>query len=287
MGQASHVLAEVTRLRDHMAALPATPGPDEMVTTWNVREGLLDTGHAAALQLQRWAEALDLGAAIAASERDRNAPATGTARTRFNDYGPLLRLGRTEEAIALLRDCLRAFQDAHDTEMLGKTLSALADAEDQRGHGEAAVRLERDALRHSYLAGDVASIAVSYHNLGNYLRRHASQPAQALASHLASALICALIGIDDDDESVGAAAADLGELGTSATPPSSVADLNQQLGDIPGTDLPALLAAISPDPDATEQALHALIAKAHELAAPRSDRGQRRRFLRRRSPPRS
>jgi hypothetical protein len=113
------------------------------------------------------------------------------ARAGFN-YGPLLRLGRADEALHLLRECRQAFEDAHDIHALGTTLSALADAEDDRGHGDAAIRLERDALRYAYLAGGVAEIAYSYHNLGGYLRVHARQPALALASHLAAALIYAL-----------------------------------------------------------------------------------------------
>jgi hypothetical protein len=267
MGQASHVLAEATRLRDHMATLPATPGPDEMVTAWNVREALLDAGFGAALRLERWAEALDLNAAIAASKRDRSAPATDIARTRYNDCGPLLRLGRTEEALALLRDCLRAFQAARDTRWIGNTLTVLADTEDERGHGQAALRLQRDALRHHYLAGDVAGIAASYHNLGTYLRRHSGQPAQAFASHLAAALIYALTGGAYLDWAINAAATDLRELGTAATSLTSVADLDRQLSDIPGTDLPGLLTVISPNPKTTEQALRDLVAQAQELAA--------------------
>jgi hypothetical protein len=45
-----------------------------------------------------------------------------------------------------------------------------------------------------------------------------------------------------------------------------VADLCRQLGDIPGTDLPGLLEALSPDPAAAEQALRELIAQAQALA---------------------
>jgi hypothetical protein len=286
MGQASHVLAEVTRLRDHLATLPATPGPDDQtVTAWNARETLLGTGRDAALRLGRWAEALDLGAAIAASERDRSAPATDTAQTRFNDYAPLLRLGCTEEAIAVLRDCLRAFRDAHDTLMIGNTLSALADAEHQRGHGEAAIRLERDALRHHYLAGDVAGIAASYHNHGGYLRRHTDQPAQALASHLADAFIFVLIGdADRAATSIQTVATDLRQLGTAATPPASAADLDRQLGDIPGTDLPGLIERLAPDMGIANQVLREIVAKAQELTAPSPNRGRPRFRLRRRSP---
>jgi tetratricopeptide (TPR) repeat protein len=276
MGQASHVLAEVTRLRSHLATLPATRGPDDTIHPWNVREALLDTGRASAILLGRWAAALDLNAAQAASQRDRNAPTTDAARVRFKDYSPLLRLGRTEEALTLLRECHRIFQDARDTRMLGQTLSALADAEDQRGHGDAALRLERDALRYLYLAGDVAGIAVSYHNHGNYLRRYARQPAPALASHLATDLIRALAGIGGTgtDNSVGSvrpAATDLRDLGTAAVPPASVADLDRMLGDISGTDLPGLVRELSTDTDTdtdtAERILRDLIARARVLAA--------------------
>ena len=55
---------------------------------------------------------------------------TEIARTRFNDYGPLLRLGRIDQARALLLDCRDVFEDAHDTAELGKVLTALADVED-------------------------------------------------------------------------------------------------------------------------------------------------------------
>jgi hypothetical protein len=214
MGQAGRVLAEVQRLRDRMQALPAARGPDETAAPWSVRETLLDTGRDAALQLDRWQDALDLNAGEITSKRGRSAPGAVIARSRFNDYGPLLRLGRAEEALALLLECRRAFQDARDPRMLGKTLTALADFEDERDHGDAAIRLARDALRYGYLAGDVLGIAVSYHNLGNYLYRHARRPAPALACHLASALICALTGAEGIDDSVRSVAIDLRALGT-------------------------------------------------------------------------
>ena len=66
--------------------------------------------------------------------------------------------------------------------------------------------------------------------------------------------------------SVYNASIDIRELGTAAIPPTSVTDLDHQLGDIPGTDLPGLIAQLSPNPDTTEQALRDLIAKAQELA---------------------
>jgi hypothetical protein len=176
--------------------------------------------------------------------------------------------------------------------------------EDERGHGAAAIGLERDALRYSYLAGDVIGIAVSYHNLGNYLHRHTGRPARALACHLAAALIRVLTGADGADRSLRAAATDLralaaesaegpaptaepdpGKSGTEIGPPPDViphanpltstdvlmpADapaLCHQLADIPGTDLPWLLAALAPDPATADQTLRHLVNQAQALTA--------------------
>lgn len=266
-GQASQVLAEVQRLRDRMRAWPATPGADETVALWEVHETLLATGGHAAELLGRHDDALALSGEVIASMRGRRAPAAAIARARFNDYGPLLRLGRTDEALDLLLDCRQAFEETHDIEMLGMTLSALADTEDERGHGDAATRLERDALRYSYLAGDVIGITSSYHNLGGYLRHHARQPVPALASHLASALICALTGAEGTDNSILGTANDLREFGAAAIPPADVPDLCRQLSDIPGTDLADLIETLSPDQATAEQTLSGLITQAQALAA--------------------
>lgn len=265
--QARRILGEVSRLRDQMAALPAVPGPDEAVTAWNTREGLLDTGRNAAVQLGRWADALDLNAVVLASMRGRSAPATIIARSRFNDYAPLLRLDRTEEALALLQACLRTFQEAGDNTLIGNALSALADTESFRDHGEAAVRLEHDALRYRYRAQDVTGIATSYHNLGMHHGLHTRQFASALACHLAAALIGYVTWSGDVHGSVPFAARGVLELRGRAVLPASVAALGDQIGDIPGTNLPLLIAKLFPDPAGAERALRDLITRVSELAA--------------------
>jgi hypothetical protein len=267
MGQARQVLAEVSSLRHHMSTLPAIEGRNENVTASGVREGLLDVGRSAALQLGQWDQALDFGTAITDSMRGRHALDSEIIRARFTDYGPLLRLGRTDEVMELLLDCRQAFEDAGLVDMLGKTIAALADVEDGRGHGEAAIRLQRDALRYAYLAGEIEDAEIGYHNLGNYLRRHARKPALALASHLAAALVRALTGLGGDIDPVRAAAIDLREVVGSAASPASVADLDRRLGDVTGTDLPGLVSRLSPDLEMAEQALRDLIAQVQALAA--------------------
>ena len=72
-----------------MDALPLKSEAEEAVNPWNVRETLLDTGRKAALS-RRWETALALNAEVVKVKQARGADALEVARTRFNDYGPLL-----------------------------------------------------------------------------------------------------------------------------------------------------------------------------------------------------
>jgi hypothetical protein len=112
----------------------------------------------------------------------------------------------------------------------------------------------------------VDGLAANYHNLGSYLHSHVRQPVPALASHLTAALIRALTGVDGTEDSIQEAAADLRVFGTAAVPPTDVADLCRQVGDIPGTDLASLIATLSPGPETAEAALRDLIAQAVAMA---------------------
>jgi Tfp pilus assembly protein PilF len=267
MGRASQVLTEVQRLRQRMDSLPATPDTNDTADRmWHAREALYDTGRDAAQSLGRWQDALDLNANVIASMRERHATAANIAHARYNDYGPLLKLGRANDALEMLLDCRKAFSNARDTAMLSAVLTALANVEDQRGHGDAAIRLELDALRYAYLAGRVAGILIGYHNLGSYLANHAGTPASALSSHLAAALIHALTGADGSGDSIREAARDLRVSGTAADPPTDIADLCRKIGDIPGTDPVTLIQQLSPDPETAERMLRDLITQARELA---------------------
>jgi hypothetical protein len=106
-------------------------------------------------------------------------------------------------------------------------------------------------------------------NLGSFQRRTRGSAA-VLASHLASALIRALIGIGSGPasaaNSIRNAADDLRELGADAELPANVADLCRRIGDIPGTDPAALIAKLSPDPQTAERTLQDLINQAQKLA---------------------
>jgi hypothetical protein len=105
LGEHEQVLAEVEQLRGQLASLPETSGQKERVDSWNIRETILQTGGFAAQELGRWDVALELNGEVTRSKVARDAPALDQARARFNDYRPLLALGRLEEARALLHGC--------------------------------------------------------------------------------------------------------------------------------------------------------------------------------------
>ena len=254
-----------------MATLPATSGPDETVGPVERPRG---TARHRPLRGHRSAggeDALDLNAEGLASSATATPPPADIARTRFHDYA---------------RCCASAAPTRHwaaarmPSGLPGRPRHPHARQHPQRPRrhrGQARPRRRRHPAGTRRPPLQVPgrgrdAIAVSYHNLGNYLRRHARQPAPALASHLAAALIRALTGTDDTGRRRSAAAAtDLREFGTAAVPPADVADLCRQLGDISGTDLPGLIAALAPDPETAEQALRDLIAQAHSaVAAPES-----------------
>jgi hypothetical protein len=154
-----------------------------------VRETLLNTGYLAALYSKRWDAALALNAERVQAKQARGADALEVARARFNDYGPLLRLRRYDDARGLLLGCRAVFEAERDILGLGKVYSALADLEDKTGDRPAAVRFQEIALGYSYQAGQPEDCAISHNNLAEYLKRLGADPAAVLAHRLAAAAI--------------------------------------------------------------------------------------------------
>jgi hypothetical protein len=204
-----------------MAALPDPPDPnDSAITPWNVRETILNTGVHAANDLREWQRALDLNAEALESQRRRGAADTDQARTAFNNYGPLLRLGRAGEARDLLRRCRGIFEATNDIPALGKTLSALADTENELSHLDRAIDLAKDALRFKYLAADPDAIMTSHHNLASYLDRDGADRQQVWAHLLAAAVIAYQTGSGQLTPVIRGLAGLLAAHGPSAAPRS-------------------------------------------------------------------
>jgi hypothetical protein len=267
-GRADEVLTEVTRLQQQITELPEQSDQPEATPSYNVREGILDVGSDAASQLRRWEDALTFNADVVKSMKRRGASALEIARRRFNDYFPLLRLGRIGEARAQLLECRETYEREHNTAGLGKVLSALAVVEDGAGRGQSAIDLERNALRYKYLAGELRAVAVSHDNLGGYLARYAADFTQALAHHLAAALLRSLTGMEGAILALRAAAKDLASLPDGASAPTRADEVCGIVNEIPGVRLDRLLIQLTDNPVTLQGAFDALLAQARAQADP-------------------
>ena len=129
----------------------------------------LDIARQANEALESWQACLDLLEETEQVERALGAGEHELARTRFNRYFPLLRLGRFDQAQRVLEGCLEAFEEVGDVVMQSSALSGLADLWSRKKDLGRAVALERRALALRDRLDDPADRAASYNNLGNYL----------------------------------------------------------------------------------------------------------------------
>jgi tetratricopeptide (TPR) repeat protein len=270
-GHSQQVLDEVLRLREQMAKLPDPPEANDTVANpWNVRETMLSLGMLAARDRQRWQQALDLNAENLDSQRRRGASDAEQAFAAFNNYFPLLRLGRASQARELLISCRAVFEATNNITALGKTMSALANVEEELGHRDRSIALETDALRYIYLAADPDAIATSHRNLAIHLHRSGHDSRPICAHRLAAAMITYQTGS-------GRLAEELERLGEllAAEPdaaPGSFDQLCHTLHQIDGVNLAELLTRLpqrAPDPDTT---MTHVLNLAHQARAEREQR---------------
>ena len=268
MGEHEQVLAQADTLRAQMDGLPARTAGNEIVNPWNVREVLLGTGRTSALALGRWQLCLDLNAEITASKRQRGAGPHELTRTRFNDAGPLIELGRLAEADRLLRECQQVFEDHRDTPSLATVLSTRANLEHALGQPAAAAEFVRTAIRLRYARPDPRDIAISHHNLAIYLRETGGDRAGQRAHRLAAALIFRLTGMTHDlADTRRALAAELrqGDAAGADGLPGTLAEVVRVAELTDGVRLGALIAALQPDRATADPDLAQILREAADL----------------------
>jgi tetratricopeptide (TPR) repeat protein len=175
-GKAKEILGEIEKRLDEVRqwwerdrAGERVPEAPDAELLGRVLVGGLDIARQANWALERWQECLDLLKEIEEVERELGESEHELVRARFNQYGPLLRLGRLDEAQRLLEGCLAVYRDADDLTRQARALSALGSVWAQRGDLAKAVDLERQALAVRNRLPDPAGRAISHLNLSNYL----------------------------------------------------------------------------------------------------------------------
>src|SRR6185437_10625024 len=94
----------------------------------------------------RWQLCLDRVEEIEQTERALGTGEHTIARTRFNRYAPLVKLGKLDEARAVLEGCLEAYRRMGDVVLEARALSALAEVWDKLGDPRQGLALERQGL---------------------------------------------------------------------------------------------------------------------------------------------
>jgi tetratricopeptide (TPR) repeat protein len=272
LGRHDQVLIDLRALRTRMAELPDQRADNDRVNPWNVREGVLDIGRLSAVALERWDDALDLNDEIVATKRRRGASSDEIARTRFNDYIPLLRRDRLTDVDQLLRDCQDAFDTGENITQLAMVYGARAHLEDKRDRPAEAVELQRTSLRLWYVRPDPQEISMAHHNLANYLSRTGGNPAEQRAHRLTASLLNHLTGNTAElTRTLGALASELRSetsgpdaqvLPATLVLPTTLAGITRVVDADNGVRFGNLVAVLCPDPAAVERALADLLATA-------------------------
>jgi tetratricopeptide (TPR) repeat protein len=197
-GRAERALPEVeSRLKEvrdwwrrHRAGEPVQEAPDPVFLA-KVLTGGLDIAYKANLALKRWESCLG---ALTESEEIERVSGGGEhelAVIRFNRYGPLLELGRLEEAQQVLESGVGVFRVVGDLQMEARALGALADLWSRRGDREQAAGLARQALAVHNRLSDLADRSISHFNLAKYLNHLGAVEEEA--RHRLAALIYDLV----------------------------------------------------------------------------------------------
>jgi tetratricopeptide (TPR) repeat protein len=275
LGEHVRMLTESAALRQALAALPPAVANEEAVQPWNVYETVLDTTRNSAVAVADWQLAFELNAEVVARRRDRGASSYEIAATVLNDAGPLIRLGRFEDAGLLLSQCQRLFEDYADTTMLARVLSARASLEAALGHPQPAVDLEATALRLSYSRPESISIAVSHHNLAAYLFASGGDDRVVLCHRMAAALIFQLTGATHNLASTLRAAARSLHAPFGAAGALTLSDIVNAAEQTEGVRLGDLIADLCPSPSQAQSAFLKLLAAAAEPALIEADEDER------------
>jgi tetratricopeptide (TPR) repeat protein len=156
--------------RRHRAGESVPEAPDPVDLGRALVSGL-DIAEDANRQLERWAACIALLEEQEQAKREMGESRHEQYRTRYNQYWPLMRLGRLDDAQRAVEACLAVFREVNDLTNQARALYALADIWDERGDVTQAIALVRQALSICNRLPDPSDRAISHHNLAKYLEQ--------------------------------------------------------------------------------------------------------------------
>jgi len=197
-GKAQEVLTDIeARLNEvrgwwqlHKAGKSVPDAPEQVFLGRALVSGL-DIAKDANQQIENWEACLSLLKEIEQTYHEMGESKHAVYRTRFNQYKPLMELGRLNEAQQVAEENLASECEAGDQDGQSKALSALADIWHERGDIEQAIALERQALSICNQLHAPFDRAASHGNLFTHLVK--AGKLDDSAKHLLAAIIYLLI----------------------------------------------------------------------------------------------
>ncbi|MCP4351866.1 MAG: CHAT domain-containing protein [Desulfobacterales bacterium] len=147
----------------------------------------LDIAMNANLQLKQWESCIELLKEIEKMEKEMGHSRQEQYRTRFNQYHPLMKLGRLDEAQKVTEECLAVFREADELHSQCAALSALANIWEKRGDMEQAIALARKSLSVRNQLPAPMDRAISHGNLCIYLEK-ANRKDESIRHQLAAGI---------------------------------------------------------------------------------------------------
>jgi tetratricopeptide (TPR) repeat protein len=201
-GQAAAALPGIARRlnevggwwKRHRAGESVPEAPDPVLLGRVLVSGL-NVACQANLALKRWQACLDLLRETEQTKRDLGQSELELARTRFNQYRPLIDLDHLDDAQEVVESCLAVFRAGEAVLEQSSALSALASVWDKRGETGQAAALARQALALRNQLPDPTDRAMSHGNLASYLEK-AGQQAPAAGHELAAAIYFLISGYE-------------------------------------------------------------------------------------------
>ena len=266
LGRSEDTYERAQTLWLEMDSARAAPGQsaDDLYLMSNSYELILQTGAFAARSLEKYDESLAMNRARRRSLRERDAACLWQASALYDDFLPLLKLARIQEARQVCLEVMPLARAGGDHLLEVKALGSLSEVELALGYIQDAHRVGTLSLTMLYDVRpfDYLQLVTAHNRMANIYRRLDRWP-EAFVHRLACVTISILTNSSDREELLRLAV----DLRYFRQPPlpADAHDLTEKLTAMHSVDLAAVIHELAPNPEAGTRAYQEALTRARAI----------------------